>query len=196
MKLIISAMQSEIKDIIPVIKPDIHLLVTGVGKVNAAMKLAEVIQKESIEVIINLGFAGASGDYHVGDVVLIDDARYHDFDLTMFGYQKGQVPGNPPYFESDDPWYNQIITKIPELKTGHLLTGDCFMTQISEGNFIYDMEGAAFYQVAHHYHIPIISVKVVSDVMGMDKHLESYQSFEEQKGSHLLLNVYQTLFGG
>lgn len=196
MKLIVAAMQSEIKDIILAIQPDTHIIVTGVGKVNAAMKLAEVIQNERIEVIINLGFAGASGDYQVNDLVFVNHAQYHDFDLSMFGYQKGQVPGYPPYFESDHVWKEYVYKKIPNLKEGLLFSGDYFMTKLDDGNHLYDMEGAALYQVAHHFHIPIFSIKVISDKLGMENHVESYKSFEEKHGSQLLLDVYQKLFGG
>lgn len=196
MKLIVAAMQSEIKDIIPVIHKDVEVILTGVGKVNAAMKLSETIQNERIELIVNVGFAGASGNYNVGDLVLIDQAAYHDFDLSMFGYTKGQVPGYPPYFQPDQTWYKQVIKQIPDIKHGYLLTGDYFMTKISDGNFIYDMEGTSLFQVAHNYHIPMISIKVISDIIGMDQHLDAYSSFEENQGSHLLLMVYQKLFGG
>lgn len=196
MILVVAAMQEEIKDIAQSIQPNTHVVVTGVGKVNAAMRLTEIIQKERIEAIINVGFAGATEDFTVGDLVLITKAKYHDFDLTMFNYQHGQVPGYPAFFESDQNWMTNIKKHILNIKEGHLLTGDCFMTNKVIGHVLFDMEAAALYQVAHHFQIPIVSIKVVSDVVGMDDHVAHYKKFEAEQGSVLLKNVYSILFGG
>lgn len=196
MILVVAAMQEEIKDIAKSILPNTHVVVTGVGKVNAAMKLTEIIQKERIEAIINVGFAGATENYTVGDLVLIKQAKYHDFDLTMFNYQHGQVPGYPAFFESDQKWIMNIKKHVINIKDGNLLTGDCFMTNKVTGHVLFDMEGAALYQVAHHFQIPIVSIKVVSDVVGMDDHVAHYKKFEAEQGSVLLKNVYSILFGG
>lgn len=196
MILIIAAMQEEVKDICESIQPNTHIVVTGVGKVNAAMKLTEIIQKERIEAIINVGFAGATKDYHLGDAVLIHHAKYHDFDLSMFNYAHGQVPGYPAYFESDINLMTRIRKRFSNIKEGNLLSGDCFMTKEVNDHSLFDMEGAALYQVAYHYQIPIVSIKVVSDVIGMDDHIENYKKFEAEQGSLLLNQIYSVLFGG
>jgi adenosylhomocysteine nucleosidase len=114
----------------------------------------------------------------------------------MFGYEEGQVPGYPAVFKSHLTLVNQIKHLFPHVKKGYLLTGDTFMTDIRPGNYVYDMEGAALYQVAHNYHIPIVSIKVISDVIGMENHIESYTSFEEKIGSQKINEVYQMIFGG
>jgi adenosylhomocysteine nucleosidase len=196
MILVVAAMQEEIKDVAKMLQPNTHLIVTGVGKVNASRALTEAIQKERIELIFNIGFAGATKPFQVGDLAIVNQSRYHDFNLTMFGYEPGQVPGHPAYFETDRLWYDKIRKMMPDLKEGTLLTGDCFMSGTADEHLLFDMEGAALYQVAHHYQIPMVSIKIVSDVITMDKHIESYQSFEASKGSHILNQVYQTIFGG
>lgn len=196
MILVVAAMQEEIKEIAKSILPNNHLIVTGVGKVNAAMKLTEALQKEEIEVILNVGFAGASEDYHVGDLVIVSKTRYHDFNLTMFGYEEGQVPGYPTYFVPDSNWMKNIKNKYSTLKEGELLTGDFFMSGHVSQNKLFDMEGASLFQVAHHYQVPIVSIKVVSDIVTMDKHIENYQKFEAEEGAKRLYDVYNCLFGG
>ncbi|HAX02401.1 MAG: hypothetical protein A2Y45_03830 [Tenericutes bacterium GWC2_34_14] len=196
MILVIAAMQEEIKEIAKELKPHTHLVVTGVGKVNASRALTEVLHKERIELIFNVGFAGASGDYQVGELAIVNQARYHDFNLTMFGYDIGQVPGHPQYFESDHLWVDKLKKMFPNIKEGELLTGDTFMTGIHETNLLFDMEGAALYQVAHHYQIPMVSIKVISDVIGMKEHIASYKAFEAHQGANLLNEVYQKVFGG
>ena len=196
MILIVAAMQEEIKDIAKSILPDTHVIVTGVGKVNAAMRLTETLQKERVEAIINVGFVGATNAYNVGELVLIKQAKYHDFNLSMFGYEKGQVPGYPECFESDFNLVMNLKKRLPNIKEGFLLTGDYFMTEEVNGCYVFDMEGAALYQVAHHYQIPLLSVKVVSDIVGMENHIDQYRKFEAEQGSQTLKEVYTTLFGG
>ncbi|PKK96293.1 MAG: 5'-methylthioadenosine/adenosylhomocysteine nucleosidase, partial [Tenericutes bacterium HGW-Tenericutes-3] len=58
---------------------------------------------------------------------------------------------------------------------------------------ILDMEGAALYQVAYQYKTPIVSIKVISDVMGMENHYQSYKKFEANKGAELLKDVFEKI---
>ncbi|MBU1094617.1 MAG: 5'-methylthioadenosine/S-adenosylhomocysteine nucleosidase [Firmicutes bacterium] len=194
MILVIAAMQEEIKLFMHQETPQLRIKLSGVGKVNAAMVLAGFIATHPVEAIYNLGFAGATQPYEVGDLVLIQDALYHDFDLTLFGYEKGQVPGYPSFFESDQKLVDQIKKVVPDIKTGRLFTGDYFMTDEQENPCILDMEGAALYQVAYLKKIPIVSVKVISDVMGMNDHYQSYKKFESNVGAEILNQVFYKLF--
>ena len=194
MILVVAAMQEEVKFFNQENLPKVKILLTGVGKVNASMILADYLAAHQVSAIYNLGFAGATQPFEVGDLVLINDAAYHDFDLSLFGYEKGQVPGYPKKFISNHQLVQNIKNIIPEIKTGHLLTGDYFMTQHQEEACILDMEGAALYQVAFKKEIPIVSVKVVSDVMGMDNHFESYKKFESNMGAHILNELFIKLF--
>lgn len=193
MILIVAAMTSEVQAIVNHTEKDHDLLITGIGKVNAAAKLSAYLSLHHVDSIINLGFAGATLPYRIGDLVIIEEASYHDFNLTMFGYEMGQVPGMPARFQSDINLKHMISSRIQEAHKGRLLTGDVFMTEKKTERFLVDMEGAALYHVAHIYGIPIISVKVVSDVIGSEKHLESYQKFEAEKGAQVLLQVYQSI---
>ncbi len=191
MILVVGAMHEELSQI----KPLDHTIVieTGIGKVNAAMKLTEAIKTHDIKAIYNFGFAGASKHYEVGDVILITEAMYHDFDLTFFGYEKGQVPNNPTKFKSDEKLIKDVIKVVPDVKTGTLFTGDYFMTESVDIPYIVDMEGTALYQVAHHFNIPIVSVKLVSDIVGMDDHYKSYKKFEQTHGAALINDIYHKL---
>ncbi len=193
MILFVAAMASEVSAIPKEKNPNHDLIITGIGKVNAAATLSAYLSTHHVDGIVNLGFAGATQPYQIGDLVIIDKASYHDFDLTMFGYEKGQVPGMPSQFHSDHQLIQFLSSRIHSTKTGHLFTGDVFMTEIKPESFIVDMEGAALYHVAHIFKIPIISVKVISDVIGSEKHLEQYQRFEEHQGALALLHIYQSL---
>lgn len=189
MILVVAAMASEVKEITPLKIPNVDTLITGIGKVNAAMKLAAYLEKHSVSLIINLGFVGGNG-FALNDIVVIDNATYHDFDLSMFGYQKGQVPHYPAVFETDNALLEKIYKTLDKAKKGRLLTGDRFMMETIKTPAVFDMEGAAYYQVAHTYQIPIVSVKLVSDVIGEDQHLETYQTFEQTVGAHQLKEIF------
>jgi adenosylhomocysteine nucleosidase len=193
MMLFVAAMASEVSAILQEHPSDHSLLITGVGKVNAAAKLSAYLSTHDVSQIVNLGFAGATEPFKVGDLVIILDAKYHDFDLSMFGYEKGQVPGMPVSFLSNQLLKEKISSRLNHAKFGHLLTGDIFMTEQKKGSYLVDMEGAALYHVAHLHHLPIISIKVVSDVIGSINHLEQYQKFEAQEGANVLLHVYQSI---
>lgn len=190
MILIIAAMEKEVEEIKKHLKPNTILCITGIGKTNAAASLATYLTKYSIEKIYNFGFAGGSKRFKIGETVLIKDATYHDFDLTFFGYEKGQVPGYPTIFESDLKLMEQVIKEIPQIKTERLYTGDYFMTENQSLDFVCDMEGAALYQVAYQFKVPIVSIKVISDIVGMDNHYQAYKKFEQNDGSKALLELY------
>jgi adenosylhomocysteine nucleosidase len=196
MILVAIAMAEEAKLIIENETPNIKVIMTGVGKVNAAMEIAKAIETNEVEEIYNFGFAGATDAYQVGDVVVVKEARYHDFDLTAFGFEKGQVPGYPARFQTDSHLLEKITKGIEQIKVETLYTGDYFMVSKQKGSFLVDMEGAALYQVAFARQIPIISIKVVSDVLGMDKHIASYRNFEAKKGAKVLNEWFLKLIKG
>ncbi len=195
MMLFVAAMASEVSAILKEHPTVQSLLITGVGKVNAASQLSAYLSRHDVSHIVNLGFAGATEPYQTGDLVIIDDAKYHDFDLSMFGYDKGQVPGMPTSFTSDLQLKEKVSSALAKVKFGHLLTGDVFMTEKRQGSYLVDMEGAALYHVAHLHHVPIIAIKVVSDIIGSTNHLEQYQKFEAEEGANILLHVYRLIKG-
>ncbi len=189
MILIVAAMVSEVESIIPSLtqtekdpfmtyegKISTHqvcLIVTGIGKVNAAAGLTYMLGKQTFNQIINVGLAGGYL-LNKGESVLVARSTYHDFDLTFFDYEKGQVPHYPTWFEP-----NYLDLNYKEFKQTPLYTGDYFSTSvIAQTPYVADMEGNAFFQVAHRFNIPLASLKVVSDVIGSTEQLETYQASE------------------
>jgi len=196
MILVVAAMNEEVNSIKNHQIPNVELLITGIGKVNAAAKLSSYLAQKSVDAIYNIGFAGASSSYKVGDLIMIEQATYHDFDLTFFGYEKGQVPGLPTFYKSDQSLVNHVKNLFQDIKTGNLFTGDYFMTEKKSIPFVVDMEATALYQVAYQHQVPIISLKVISDILGMDQHHENYKKFESSEGATRLEDVFLKLFGG
>ena len=75
------------------------LLQCGIGKVAAAIGTCMLIERFNPDCIINTGSAGGfDTSLSVGDVVISSEVRYHDADVTAFGYEMGQLPLLPPPF--------------------------------------------------------------------------------------------------
>lgn len=152
---------------------DIVVAISGVGKVNASFTTTILIKEFNVDKIINIGIAGGNSHMNVGDILLIDKIYYHDFDLTAFGYDLGEIPGIAKYFKASD-------LKI-ELKKGNVASGDRFITGISPLNNIdcFDMETAAIAHVCFLCKIEIFSIKIISDVIGKSK-INDYEIFEKK----------------
>ncbi len=67
----------------------------------------------------------------MGDIVVSDEARYHDADVTAFGYEYGQLPGCPAGFKADDKLIAAAEACIAELNLnavrGLIVSGDAFI---------------------------------------------------------------------
>ena len=65
---------------------------SGIGKVNAGICVQILIDLFNVTHVINTGIAGSlNADINIGDIVLSTDACYHDVDVTVFGYKKGEI---------------------------------------------------------------------------------------------------------
>ncbi|STY59428.1 5'-methylthioadenosine/S-adenosylhomocysteine nucleosidase [Mannheimia haemolytica] len=81
----------------------VALLQSGIGKVAAAIGTTLLIQLTQPDMIINTGSAGGlDPDLNVGDILISTEVRYHDVDVTAFGYEIGQLPANPPTFSPNE----------------------------------------------------------------------------------------------
>ena len=66
----------------------------GVGKVNAALCAQILCTAFGVTHLVNTGIAGSlCAQLDIGDLVVSQDAMYHDFDCVHFGYPYGKVPG-------------------------------------------------------------------------------------------------------
>ena len=62
----------------------------GVGKVNAALCAQILCSSFGVTHLVNTGIAGSlSAELDIGDLVVSQDAMYHDFDCVHFGYPYG-----------------------------------------------------------------------------------------------------------
>ena len=156
---------------------DVVLLQSGIGKVAAAIGTTALLQLAKPDCVINTGSAGGvAKGLKVGDIVISDETRYHDADVTAFGYEKGQLPANPAAFLSDKKLAD-LAQEIAEkqgqsVKRGLICSGDSFInseykiTQI-KADFPnvtgVEMEAAAIAQVCYAFNVPFVVVRAISD---------------------------------
>ncbi|WDF81659.1 5'-methylthioadenosine/adenosylhomocysteine nucleosidase [Lacticaseibacillus pabuli] len=157
---------------------EVSLVECGIGKVQAGMNTALLIDTYHPDLVINTGSAGGIGDgLKVGDVVISSGVAYHDVDSTAFGYLPGQLPQRPQIFKADEK-YVQLIKQAAEktdltTHVGLIATGDQFVAsadQIAKIKQIYpdalasEMEGAAIGQVCTQFGMPFVVIRAMSDV--------------------------------
>tara|TARA_B100002003_G_scaffold8942_1_gene7821 strand:- start:114 stop:698 length:585 start_codon:yes stop_codon:yes gene_type:complete len=144
---------------------DWDVLYTGVGKVNATLKLTQKLQIDrslppSPKLVINYGTAG-SRELPIGELVDCTKFTQRDMDVTGMGFMKGQTPFEndvPIALDYDHVEFNPIGKK---LRCG---TGDNFV-QTDEDTYsdVYDMEAYALAKVCFGYKVDFISFKYITD---------------------------------
>ena len=139
---------------------------SGIGKVNASAILTFILNKFSIDLIINIGFAGAIGNYEAGEVVLINSAQYFDVDNTVWGYNIGQIPQMPSKYEN--------TISIGLFKKETLYTSDSFISSAPSSivSAIFDMEGCALLQTGYLFNRKILMIKIISDIINSQNHID------------------------
>lgn len=191
------------------------LVLSGVGKVNAAICTQTLILRYDPKFILNIGVAGGiDNNLKIGDIVIGENAVEHDFDVSVFpNRKKGQIPGFPDVKIPCTPWITELLTKcaneIPDIKkcSGTILTGDQFINssdKISElkkefGGIACEMEAGSIAQVCHINNIEFGIIKSISDLANQNSHIDFHTFIKEasQKAGLLLLKFiksYQDLY--
>jgi adenosylhomocysteine nucleosidase len=167
----------------------IILVKSGIGKVASAMTTTQLLSNFSVEAIINIGTCGGiESKVEPLDLIIGQELVYGDVDLIAFKYPYGQMAGQPVTFKSDPNLVGKIrdISKKVGLnaKLGNLMSSDAFITDkkiINERIKLIDlpiigvdMESASIAQVATAFKKPFVVLRVVSDVIGMDKQVISF----------------------
>jgi adenosylhomocysteine nucleosidase len=168
---------------------EVALLKSGIGKVAAALGTTLLLQLCKPDVVINTGSAGGlAPTLKVGDIVVSDEVRYHDADVTAFGYEPGQMASCPAAFVADDKLIAAAERVIKQLDLnavrGLVVSGDAFINGAAPLERIrttfpqaiaVEMEATAIGHVCHQFKVPFVVVRAISDVADQESHL----SFDE-----------------
>lgn len=181
---LIMALPNESKGLFEAEGIDVHY--SGIGKVNAAFKAFDVIQKTGCTTLINLGSAGSSTfDAHA--LVEVTQFVQRDMDVSPLGFEVGVTP-----MDDDHPAEIDLDAYFQDLPKGICGTGDSFETGTPKVpcNLV-DMEGYAIAKVCKKLGVRFVSVKYITDGANDTAHLD----WEENLllGAQKLLSLYKSI---
>ncbi|PID39952.1 MAG: hypothetical protein CR984_05725 [Proteobacteria bacterium] len=140
----------------PAIHPECVAVVSGMGKIAAALAAAEMVLRQGCKVLVSAGLCGCLSRekrWHVGDLLRVGSAV--EGDCERFGEPDPEYACSPQWFEG--------------LETARLVTCDrpvftdvLRQTLLAIGDLA-DMEGVAVARTAHCYGIPCAMLKGISD---------------------------------
>ena len=147
---------------------------TGMGKVNASMRLMRAICEYHPDMVINAGSAGTL-NHKVGDIIVCN--RFIDRDL-----RKVTIDGVVSEIEYDCRDVARRVLTNRDIVWGTCNTGDSFITEGNdiEGDVI-DMESYAEADVCREMGIPFFAVKYVTDVVGQNSSEEWFAKLADAR---------------
>lgn len=165
-------------------------VISGIGKVNSAITTTLLINNFNPDLIINSGIAGGTIGLNPKDIIIPKQLTYSDVDVLAFGYEFGQIPQMPLYFETDNHWRNLLETTLHNLninfKNSLILTADTFRSTTKdiknnlELGYAVEMEGTSIAQTCYKLSTPFISIRFISDILDTEHHIDDYNSFEKE----------------
>ena len=186
---------------------EVVTVMSGIGKINAAVAAQILIDIFGVDCIINTGVAGSiSKELSIGDIVISSDAVYHDF--TVPGEPYGYIPRmDKQFFEADKELIDaaksagELYCKNNKVFVGRIATGDQFIATVEQKNFIStnfkamcaEMEGTAIAHTAFLNDVPFVIIRAVSDSAD-GKAVEDYMSFEKKSAviaAEMVLNMIE-----
>lgn len=158
---------------------EVVVVKSGIGKVNAALCVQILVDDYHVTHVMNTGVAGSlNAEINIGDIVVSTDAMYHDVDVTIFGYQRGEVPQmGVASFKADETLRQLAVKAVHEAAQGvtayegRVVSGDQFIADRARNQEIgaafhgqcCEMEGCAIAQAAYVNHIPFVIIRAISD---------------------------------
>ncbi len=180
--IIVVALKDEIKGVN--LEQYAPVIYTGVGKINAAIKLQEAVLKYKPELVINFGTAGAIGK--LTGLFQIDTFIQTDMDARGTGLLRGITPGSGK--------------QLPKAIGIVLGTSDSFITDakkqlagLTVNIDLVDMEAFALREVCQHFGIEFQSYKYISD--SANNEAASDWQKNANKGALSYLNVLKSKYG-
>ena len=164
----------------------------GVGKVNAALCAQILCSIYGVSHLVNTGIAGSlDAQLDICDLVVSEDAMYHDFTVTAFGYPYGKVPGMNVIAFPADPMLIKLAYAAAEAvnpghtKVGRVASGDQFVCDKAVKDGIIantqalctEMEGAAIAHTAYRNGVPFVILRAISDKADGSAEMD-YPAFE------------------
>lgn len=141
--IIVSALKEEVSKI------NQPILLTGVGKINATLKLTKYIMEHRPKLVINYGTAG-SVIHEQGKIIEVGNILQTDMDATELGFEQYQTPFDERMISNGQSYY--ICS-----------TSDRFVKNITRQFDCYDMEAYAIAKVCRFFGVKYRVFKYISD---------------------------------
>ena len=179
-------------------------VLSGIGKVDAAITATVLIEKYQVQRILFTGVAGGLASHvKVGDVVVGAELLQHDIDASPL-FPQYEVPLlNLSRFPSDESMTQCLIESarqaLPQatVHVGLIISGDQFVASASESlrlqsalpeALAVEMEGAALAQVCRDYGVPLCVVRTLSDRADDEAHID-FPKFVKEVASHYSVTI-------
>ena len=177
---------------------EVVIVRSEVGKVNAALTTQMLIDRYDVSMDINIGVSGSvDNSLDIGDIVVGERLVQHDFDVTGFGRKLGEIEGIGVYIETNPRILSVFNDK--DVKTGVIASGDKFVTDINDKNFIreefnalcVEMEGASVAQTCLMNKIDFLIIRSISDKLDGTSKIEfpKFLVSSAKKAANLLYEV-------
>ena len=143
--------------------PGSQCLITGIGKINAAMKLAEYLSNhpDTVQQAINLGSAGGVG-LPKGECFLVNQTVQFDMDVSPLGFARFETP-----FDTLD---DKVTVDSKALSHLGLSQAPCFTSDrfvagkaLPPAPALVDMEAYALAKTCAYFDVPFAAIKYITD---------------------------------
>ncbi len=186
---------------------DVVVVVSGIGKVNAAVCTQILIDSFNVDKIINVGVAGGlHKDVKPCDMVVATKLAQHDVDVTAFDYKKGQIPRMETlFFPCDEELSYLTLEACREIENINvfykpIVSGDQFlgnpehMKELNEtfGAFAGEMEGASIAHVCYLNYVPCTVIRSISD-NAITGNIMDYEKFSKKAIEHAVFVIKYVL---
>ncbi len=169
-------------------KKKIVFIKSGIGKVFSSIATTLIIQNFKIKYIINIGTSGSlKKKINYLDIIIANKIKYHDVNITSFGYKLGQIPKTPKYFKIN----KKIITKIKKkinkknIHIGEIISGDKFIKNYKKTKIFFpkslsvDMESASIAQTCWFFKKKFLCIKIISDKSNKKSKKDFYKNINK-----------------
>jgi adenosylhomocysteine nucleosidase len=184
------------------------LVITGVGKVAAALATQFVCDAFKPRSIITVGIAGATdSDAAPGRLIIASGALQHDMDARPFTAARGTIPSLGMALIPADPALSEELRRATgvvdrSVQSGVVLTGDQIVTSREVRDRIlsdfpagacFDMETAAIAQVARQNGVPWAALRMTSDAADESFNIDEVVGFGIKTAADLFERVVRAV---
>lgn len=182
----------------------------GIGKVNAALCVQILADLFHVTHVINTGVAGSlNAALDIGDILISKDALHHDMDVTIFGYQLGEVPQMGFREFQADKHLIELAEEAcrkanPDVHVvlGRVVSGDQFISSKEVKDHLIsdfqgdcaEMEGASIAHGAYLNGLPFVIIRAISDKADDSAEMD-YPTFEAAAARHSAALVREMVKG-